>query len=262
MELQVYENTYRSEQSHWWFVGRRTLVLDQIAQLYGGRNDLQILDVGCGTGLNMRYLGRYGGVTGADLSTEGLHYCRTRGHRRLVLTPLERLPFAEDTFDLVTALDIMEHLDDDLIGFEEIRRVLKPGGRVIVLVPAYRFLWSLQDEVSHHRRRYIAPQLRKVMKRSGLTIERLTYANTLLFPIVLGGRLALKVIRRHNTSIQNENALHPGWSNGLLRAIFQSETPLLRRVNAPFGVSILAIGRKPERHSSPPSCRGDGKAPR
>jgi len=245
MEYQLYENTYRSEQSHWWFVGRRTLVLDQIEQLYGDRDDLQILDVGCGTGLNMHYLAKYGEVTGADLSPAGLSFARERGHERLVMAPIEQLPFDDNSFDLVTALDVMEHLDDDLAGFREIQRVLRPGGRALVLVPAYKFLWSLQDEVSHHRRRYVAGGLRRVMEQSGLQIQRLTYANTFLFPVIFGGRMALKLIRRYRPEIQNENALHPGWSNGLLRTVFQAEAPLLRKVDFPFGVSILAIAMKP-----------------
>lgn len=250
MEQQLYENTYRSEQSHWWFVGRRTLIFDQIDRAYHDRTDLQILDVGCGTGLNMKYLARYGQVTGADLSSTALNFCRVRGHTRLIKSPIERLPFSDNTFDLVTALDIIEHLDDDLAGLKEIQRVLKPGGRVFILVPAYKFLWSLQDEISSHRRRYITRQLRAVIMGSGLRVERMTYANTLLFPVVFGGRIALKVRRRYDTSIENENGLHPGWSNEILKTIFQAEAPLLRHVNAPFGVSILAVGEKAARDGS------------
>lgn len=244
MENQLYENTYRSEQSHWWFVGRRTIIFDQIKQLYSRRTDLRIMDVGCGTGLNMKSLVGYGEVTGVDLSSVALEFCRTRGHTRLVRAPIERLPFADNSFDLVTALDIIEHLDDDVAGLREIQRVLKPGGRAFILVPAYRFLWSLQDEVSSHRRRYVRTQLRAALQCSGLEVERATYANTLLFPVIFSGRMALKVVRRYNTSLQNENGLHPGWSNEILKAIFKAEAPLLRKIDAPFGVSILAIAKK------------------
>lgn len=244
MEQQLYENTYRSEQSHWWFKGRRHLVLDQLAQRYEGRTDLQVLDVGCGTGLNMKYLARYGSVTGVDLSETALHFCRTRGHTRLIKAPIEHLPFPTGSFDLVTALDIVEHLDDDLVALREVQRILKPGGRVVILVPAYMFLWSLQDEISHHRRRYVRTQLRAVIERSGLVVERATYANTLLFPVVYGGRMALKIQRRVNPTIENENSLHPAWSNGVLTRIFDAEAPLLRHIDAPFGVSILAIAKK------------------
>jgi len=246
MEQQLYENTYRSEQSHWWFVGRRTLVFDQLAQAYSGRTDLRILDVGCGTGLNMKYLAQYGAVTGVDLSSTALQFSRQRGEKRLIKAPIEHLPFADNTFDLVTAMDIIEHLDDDWAALREIARVLEPGGRVVILVPAYEFLWSLQDEISSHRRRYVIQQVRRVITASGLTMERATYANTLLFPIVYAGRMVLKVQRRVNPRIENENGLHPGWSNGLLTNIFKAEAPLLRRVNAPFGVSILAVATKPD----------------
>ncbi len=215
MEQQLYENTYRSEQSHWWFVGRRTLILDQVRRWYPDRTDLAILDVGCGTGLNMKYLARYGQVTGADLSSTALNFCRARGHHRLIKAPVEHLPIPDNTFDMVSALDIIEHLDDDVTALREIHRVLKPGGRVFILVPAYMFLWSLQDEISSHRRRYVASQLQRAIVSAGLRVERLTYANTLLFPVILGGRMALKVRRRYTNSIQNENALHPRWSNSM-----------------------------------------------
>lgn len=245
MELQVYENTYRNEQSHWWFVGRRTIVLDQIEQLYHGRTDLRMLDVGCGTGLNMQYLSKYGHITGVDLSPVALDFCRKRGHNQLVQAPIERLPFEDNSFDMVTALDIIEHLDDDVAGLSELQRVLKPGGRAVVLVPAYMFLWSLQDEVSSHKRRYVAPQFSSVTKRSGFEIERLTYTNSLLFPVIFGGRMALKVVRRYNKSIENENGLHPGWSNEILKTIFKAEAPILRKIDAPFGVSIMLVAKKP-----------------
>ncbi len=245
MEQQVYTNTYHNEQSHWWFVGRRTIVMDQINQIYKGQKDLEVLDVGCGTGLNMHYLSKFGQVSGVDLSPTALKFCQERGHTRLVQAPLERLPFSKASFDLVTALDIIEHIDDDVAGLKEIFRVLKPGGRAVVLVPAYMFLWSLQDEVSSHKRRYVSNQIGRAVKKSGLEIERLTYANTLLFPVIYGGRMALKLVRPFKKGIENENGLHPSWSNGILKTIFKAEAPLLRKVNAPFGVSILAVARKP-----------------
>jgi SAM-dependent methyltransferase len=244
METQVYENTYRNEQSHWWFVGRRTVVLDRIEQIYKNQTNLKVLDVGCGTGLTMQYLRRYGTVTGVDLSPVALDFCRRRQHQSLVMAPLEKLPFAENSFDLVTALDIIEHLDDDVAGLKEIGRVLKPGGRAVILVPAYMFLWSLQDEVSSHKRRYVAKTIEQAIRSANLAVERSTYANTFLFPVIYGGRMALKVVRKFNNGIENENGLHPGWSNGILKQIFTAEAPVLRKVNFPFGVSILLVARK------------------
>jgi hypothetical protein len=118
--------------------------------------------------------------------------------------------------------------------------VLKPGGRLFIFVPAHRWLWSLQDEISGHRRRYTAPSLRSLVERAGLRLERQSYVSTLLFPVIFLGRLWLKVYRRFK-DVKTENDLHPAWSNGLLTRIFRAEIPFLRHANLPFGASLLSV---------------------
>jgi SAM-dependent methyltransferase len=243
MERYAYELMHQVEATHWWFVGRRTLILDQVAQRYRGQANLRLLDVGCGTGIFADSLNPYGQVTGLDLSPEALKFCRRRGSADFVQGDAVAIPFRDNTFDVITANDLVEHLEDDLGGLREFGRVLKPRGRAFIFVPAYQFLWSLQDEISHHKRRYTAGELTRVIGRSGLCVDRITYANTLLFPVVWGGRQALKVVRRFKP-VQTENDLHPQAANGVLAAIFKCEAPLLRRVRFPFGVSILAVCQK------------------
>ena len=220
------------------------MVLDSIRQSYPGRHDLHFLDAGCGTGLMLQELLPLGTAEGVDISDEALQFCRRRGLENVRNADLLDLPFAAERFDVVTALDVLEHLDDDAGALREFGRVLKPGGRVFVFAPAHRWLWSLQDEVSHHKRRYIARTLRDAVSRAGLVIERLTYVSTLLLPVIFLGRQWLKVRRRFR-EFDTENDLHPPWSNGILRSIFQLEIPILRHTDMPFGASLLCVARKP-----------------
>lgn len=244
MELHTYEILYRAEATHWWLAARRSIVLDWIRQLYPGRHDLEILDAGCGTGVMLQDVRLLGTAEGVDISEEALQLCRQRGLENVRHADVLNLPFVADHFDFVMALDVLEHLDDDSGALREFRRVLKPGGRVFIFAPAHRWLWSLQDEVSHHKRRYVGRTLREAVESAGLVVERQTYVSTLLLPVIFLGRQWLKVrlkFHRYNT----ENNLHPAWSNGILRRIFELEIPILRRTDMPFGASLLCVARKP-----------------
>ena len=245
MDLHTYEILYRTEETHWWLAARRNIVLDWIRQRYPGRHDLDMLDAGCGTGLMLQELKSLGTAEGVDISEEALQFCRKRGLENVRNADLMGLPFEDGRFDFVTALDVLEHLDEDTGALQEFRRVLKPGGRIFIFAPAHRWLWSLQDEVSHHKRRYVARTLREAVVSAGLEVERQTYVSTFLLPVIFLGRQWLKVRRRFH-EYDTENDLHPKWSNGLLRSIFQLEIPILRRTNMPFGASLLCVARKPQ----------------
>ena len=244
MDLHTYEILYRIEETHWWHSARRAIVLDWIRNRYVGRDDLVILDAGCGTGHLLQQLRTLGHAEGVDISDEALDFCRKRGLDNVRKADVNDLPFAGDTFDMVTALDVIEHLDDDVGALREFRRVLKPGGSVFIFVPAHRWLWSLQDEVSHHRRRYTDATLRASIEGAGLTVERQSYVSTFLLPVIFLGRQWLKVTLRFR-DVDTENDLHPVWANGILKRVFLSEIPILKRMNMPFGASLIAVGRKP-----------------
>jgi SAM-dependent methyltransferase len=244
MEQYTYGIMYQTEETHWWFVGRRNLILDQVAQFYRNRQNLRLLDIGCGTGIFVKFLDSYGEAFGLDISIDALSFCQKRGFSMLVQGSGLSIPFLDNTFDVLTANDLVEHLEDDVVGLKEFLRVLKPGGRAFIFVPAYQFLWSLQDEISHHKRRYTAKQLKEAIRVSGFELEKITYANTLLFPVIYTGRQVLKVLRRFR-EVETESDLHPSWSNKLLTGIFNLEVPILRHMKFPFGVSIMAVCKKP-----------------
>lgn len=247
MELKLYESTYKVEDSHWWFVGRRAVVFDQLARVLngaGGKARPRILDLGCGTGRNLVELRRLGDPVGLDMEARALSFSRRRGMPQLVQSRAETLPFRDASFDVVMALDLLEHLDDDVAGAREILRVLRPGGYLVAFVPAYQWLWGPQDDVSHHRRRYTPRAFAAVLRRGGFRIERLTHANLLLLPLITAGRVYLRLARRR---VETENTLHPGWSNAILRTIFLAERRLLRLGDLPLGVSLLGVAVRASR---------------
>ena len=188
-------------------------------------------------------LSEFGKAEGVDVSTEALSYCRARGLANVKQGEAERLPYEDGAFDLVTGLDVVEHLDDDLAGLKEMHRVLRRDGRALLFVPAFMFLWGVQDDISHHRRRYTIDELRQVTERAGFKIEHATYVNITFFAPILLGRMLMRLTGFRPAS---ENNITIGFLNGVLGKIFGSESLALRHANFPFGVSIICVARKAE----------------
>ena len=248
MERHTYAIMYAVEGSHWWFAGRRRILESFVGEIVAGLN-LQgraprILDVGCGTGANLEMLAQFGEAEGVDVSEDALAFCRARGLDRVKLGAAEQLPYADASFDLATALDVVEHLDDDLGGLSEMRRVLRPGGRALLFVPAFMWLWGVQDDVSHHRRRYTLPQLTERVRAAGFSVERATYANLTFFAPILAGRLLMRATGARPAS---ENNINVSALNGLFGRLFGAERFWLKRgLNFPFGVSAVCVARRVE----------------
>src|ERR1043166_6628706 len=156
MQEHHYPILFEVEETHWWYLGRRELLASFISDIQAelGAANMRILDVGCGTGANLKMLAKFGTAEGVDLSQQALDFCHERGFDGVRYGEAENLPYQDNSFDIVTALDVLEHLDDDSTGLDEIFRVLRPGGRALLFVPAFMFLWGVQDDVSNHRRRY------------------------------------------------------------------------------------------------------------
>jgi SAM-dependent methyltransferase len=205
----------------------------------------RVLDVGCGTGTMVRELRRYGHVQGIDADETAVHFSRERGIEDVEHVPEGPLPFEDARFDLVTALDVIEHVDDDLGLMRELRRVLAPGGTLLVTVPAFRFLWGPQDEISHHKRRYRAPELGDRLRSAGFEVARLSYFNSLLFPAIAAVRV-LRPYRPGAADLHSDFELtRQGRLNGVLARVFAAEAPLVARVDLPVGISILALATPP-----------------
>src|SRR6266404_5127912 len=178
MEQHTYSIMYEVEGKHWWFAGRRHIIAGFVERACRDLSKLRprILDVGCGTGANLQMLSRFGEAEGVDVSAAALDFCRARGLSKVKQGAAESLPYEDAAFDLVTGLDVVEHLDDDIAGLKEMRRVLRPRGRALLFVPAFMFLWGVQDDISHHRRRYTVKEFKQTVSAAGFEVERATYA--------------------------------------------------------------------------------------
>jgi SAM-dependent methyltransferase len=244
----LYRDYSEIEDRHWWSLGRRAIflrILDRDLPSPPDGSPRSILDIGCGAGAMLRELERYGRAQGLDSAPEAVRLCRERGVSDVRLATPPPLPYDSGSFDLVTALDVLEHIEDDDRMVSEVSRILRPGGCFLLSVPAYRFLWGLQDEVSHHQRRYIGGEVRELLNRSGLAVRRLTYFNSLLFPIIASVRLTRRLRRTHPSVESDFDLTRPGRLNDVLARVLASERYVIDRVNLPFGVSILALAFKP-----------------
>jgi SAM-dependent methyltransferase len=242
MQQHTYSIMYEIEGTHWWFAGRRQIISGFIERICKGFTRCpRILDVGCGTGANLEMLAKFGDAEGVDVSTEALSFCKQRGLQSVRLGEAEKLPYPDQSFDLVTGLDVVEHLDDDLAGLREMRRVLKPGGRALLFVPAFMFLWGVQDDVSNHRRRYTMKQLKETVRNAGFEIDRATFANITFFVPTLLGRVLMRIT---GFRPESENNLTVGFLNKPLGMILGAESFWLRHLNLPLGVSAICVARR------------------
>jgi len=247
MNHEEYERMYRFEDRYWWFIARRRLIASLISDRHAKDGSLKILDIGCGTGAMLDELAPFGQVTGADFAVEALAFCRQRSDKYpLTRADARRLPFASNTFDVVTAMDIIEHIDNDKAASAEIFRVLKPGGQVYITVPAYQSLWSEHDEALHHHRRYTSPMMRDLLQRVGFRVDKLSYTVSALLP---GVWLYRKVTALFKRDVKREKKADlvdfSAPVNSALLKLTTLETQIVRGANLPFGVTVACVAEKP-----------------
>lgn len=242
MNVEMYRIFFKIQQKHWWFVTKRSIVLRCIDKFLDLKPSSKILDIGCGSGLMLNVLQQAGVTSGMDMSDEAIGFSREifDGDVRKGHLPTQ-IPFDKNSFDLITALDVVEHVDEDVASLREIRARLASGGKAIITVPAYMFLWSKFDEINEHKRRYTLKELEQKLLEAGFTIEKISYYNTLLFPAVFLVRMMNNLLNRDGSS---DVDLPSRPMNSLLKAIFGIEKYLLEMVNFPFGVSVLAVVKK------------------
>lgn len=231
------------EKVHWWWVGRRQIISQSITR----KKNLKILDIGFGTGETMCFLQEIlkdPSLFGVDTSIVAVRFAKSRGHKNVRKASATKLPYQPNTFDTVFALDVIEHIKDDQKVFQEIYRVLKPGGELIITVPALPFIWSNHDSGQGHKRRYTRRRIIKLSKKSGFQIKFISYFNFFLSPIIiiirsLGNLKPFAKLNEYDSKL-NYDISNQKIINSILKKLFVSEIKMLKRIRYPIGISITA----------------------
>lgn len=243
MNPETYAVEAEVHRTHWWFAGRRRLLRRQVRGLQPQRS-WRVLEVGAGTGANLSTLAEIGAaqVVACDMALDALRHARGANGVALARADACRLPFASGSFDLLLAADVIEHLDDDTAALGEFVRVLKPGGHLVLTVPAFPALWGPQDVVAHHRRRYRRGPLLDLLARAGLPVRTCFHFNYLLFAPIWAARKALLAMK---VRVSSENAINTDLMNRLLTRVFFADVDAAPLLRAPFGVSLCLVATKP-----------------
>jgi len=234
--------THQAEDRHWWYRGRRS-VLERVIERLRLPARARILDAGCGSGRNMVELARHGTVTGVELSATSVALARARSVGEVIEGSVLQMPFESASFDLAVSLDVIEHLADDLAALRELRRVVAPGGALLITVPAYQWLWSGHDVVNHHHRRYTRRSLLQVAEQAGWESVRTTYFNSLLLPVAILLR-CLERLSSKTTESSLDLWIPPAPLNALLEQPLALEAAIIGHGGRiPVGLSLLTLFR-------------------
>jgi len=246
VNFQEYSQMYELESSHWYFVGKRVVLERLLKKVLISGCEYDLLDVGCGTGIFLTVLEQFGNAVGVDTSAVALEFCRKRGLSRLFQSIKEtELPFEDRSFDVVTAFDLLEHLEDDVSMLCEIKRVCRPGGQILLTVPAHPFLWSEHDIALHHKRRYKQKNFRSLLSAADLKCRRMTYINSFLFPVAVMYRTLRNLLPKKESQAKSEFFVQlPAAVNKILLSIFAMESRLIPRMSLPMGLTLLALCEK------------------
>lgn len=240
MERVIFERMAELDQEHWWFVARRSILASVIGRLARPPKGARILEVGCGTGHNLAMLGDFGRVDACELDAVARSLATDRLGRPVLEARLPDLSMFEPaSYDLIALLDVLEHVPDDAAALRSIRGLLKPGGSLVLTVPANPWMWSAHDVAHHHFRRYTKADLRRLLTEAGYDLQLHTYFNSLLFPPIAAARLLGK-IRGDEAA---DDAMPKKRINALLEKIFSLEASLVGRIPMPFGVSLISLAR-------------------
>lgn len=238
MDREVFERMNEIEAVHWWFAARRDIITATIERIVKLPESADILEAGCGTGGNLAMLARHGKVDAFEYDAEARNIAAEKSGLPVEAGALPNdLPYGAKTYDLIGLFDVLEHIEDDHATLVELGKRLKEGGKIMVTVPAFPWLWSKHDESHHHFRRYTKASLRKAAADAGLTVEKTFYFNSFLLPVAIGLR-ALKALLGRRTP---DDSLPSPWLNTLLRKVFASERHLVGRIGLPVGLSVCAI---------------------
>ncbi len=240
MEADVYAEMAALQSRHWWFAGRQKILASQIEQLKL-KPQPDILEIGCGPGGNLAMLSRFGHVSAVELDEYARTYAQNLGTVAVNIKAgrlPDDIPFPPNSFDLICLFDVLEHVEEDAQSLKALRTFLKPGGRLIISVPAYQWLWSMHDVRLHHKRRYTIGRLKNLAEHYGWQVEKQSYFNMFLFPLAVMARLKDRLMPSgHVTGTGMPHAI----VNTVFETIFASEAKLIKFMNLSFGVSILMV---------------------
>ncbi|HEX8262640.1 MAG TPA: class I SAM-dependent methyltransferase, partial [Allosphingosinicella sp.] len=240
MERVVYDRMAEYADRHWWYRARRDILATLIEQEIALPENARLLEIGCGTGPNLDMLGRFGRLDAVEIDARARAIASERLGRRVLDAPLPHLHGVEDgAYDLVCLLDVLEHVEADREALVSIARKLRPGGRILIAVPAHPWMWSAHDRVNHHKRRYTKKTLRAVIDAAGLRLHLMSYFNSLLFPLAVTQRLAAKML--HKGEDDSADTPPPAALNRLFETAFRLERYAIGRLPFPPGLSIVAI---------------------
>lgn len=241
MRADLYENMYKTEETHWWHRAKRAVV-SNILNTLGRKKELKILDVGCGTGKNLEAFSVFGEVWGVDSAEEAIYFCKKRSQEKVIRATIDKVPLPDESWDAITLLDVLEHVDQET-ALPELKRLLKPKGSLVITVPAFPSLWSQWDVILHHKKRYTISSLTQALIQHGYIVDTICYMHSYLF-------IPAYIIRKiKNQSIDVEYRSDFDHSNrvigAVLTALFRIEQYISRLIPIPFGTSIICLAHKP-----------------
>jgi SAM-dependent methyltransferase len=238
MDRVVYDRMAAHDSTHWWYRARREILADYLSRYADLPADARILEIGCGTGHNLSMLSAFGAVDAIEIDPAARRIAAERLGRPVGAAPLPALPgVPRGAYHLIAVLDVVEHIEDDVAALKAMAECLAPGGRILITVPAHRWMWSAHDVVNHHHRRYSKATLKQAIAAAGLTPAKLGYFNSLLFPLAAGARLAGRMMGRDDS----DDSPPPGPVNTLFERVFRLERHLVGRVPMLPGVSIVTL---------------------
>ena len=250
MDAAAYQSFADNERDHFWFVGRRAIFFDMIRRHVANRPDAVVFDLGCGVGGMLGPMSEFGEVVGMDIDRGSLRFCRDRGLRRVFDGRGHRLPLATGSVGLLGAFDVLEHIKEESETLRECYRLLEPGGWMFLSGPAYQFLYTHQDKMVNHERRYTVRELRRKFREAGFEVVRASYINLFLFPLIFAVLMLKKMQEKLRPPTNDQTRFNtdidmPSWLNRLFAWLFSSERFLLRFMSFPLGHSLIVLARKP-----------------
>ncbi len=247
MEGEQQQRYYELGKNYWWLAGKYRIIQDVLRRLPAAAAARpRLLDLGCGPGNMLDLLTERGEVFGSDFSADALRFCRSRQHLRVFRADFHQLPLRPESFDLVTCIDVIEHLSDDRRALRELHRTLRPGGHLVLSVPAFQALWGDHDELYGHFRRYRAAELRDKLREAGFEPSRLTYFEPLFFaPLWLFRKWKRLRPRKGGLAQKDDFVALPGFANAMLTELLALERFAIRHVDLPFGVTLLGVAKRP-----------------